>query len=53
MIKMEEIYEIILDKIFADSELIHQVKKYFDTESAEEMIRELKEEIKNLYLLKD
>jgi hypothetical protein len=34
-----------LDEIFDKSELVYQVKKYYNSDSAKEMIQELKDEI--------
>lgn len=36
-----------LNEIFENSELVYQVKNYFDEESAKKMIEELKTEIRN------
>lgn len=35
-----------VDELFDRSELCYQVKKYFDSETCEEMIEELKDKIK-------
>lgn len=41
-----ELTEERIDELFDNSELVYQVRKYFDTETCEEMIEELKNNIK-------